>query len=639
MRTLPFAVWLMSLVAPACAGTPDPPPYLPADSLVQVVATTEEPVEFLLFAAPGDTADVLVRPYLERLAEEEGAALQVVDQVLEPELAREFQVRGNGFLVVRQGDRHERIRLGDDAARACREVPALDGHLQRALDSLATTACSATLVAGEGRDLSMLAQLLGNMGYPADSLGAGEAWPADTCLAVAAAPLGEAQDAALAEHVAAGGHLLLLTAGDGGATSTLAALGVGRGEHTLAHDRIFVQATFTDEDRAYLVTRQMAPHPAVATVARNATRTAVIAPFSVALEAGPRGTALMRGEAGTFVDRDGDRELDAGEEGDPPVLGVAVEGEAGGRACVYGSASLFDDRILGGNQGNAFLAADTVTWLAGTPAPVETTTDVSTEQEERCVDLAPAAVEGSPILTGSGPVTALRWDGGSLARAADERGEYVRLQIGGRDRVGSERAAAVLDGLASREGARRVQPADERLAALGLEPPLSSVTVERDGAEQTVDLGEVTYGGGDRLVRVGDTVLVAPGRPVKDLEFADTRLADRQLTPLAREGAVSIAVHLPDGSTRTLTDPSSGAFVKLQRLWALDDPVTAPPEDAAVFSYEVHGADASWPVVLHRDPAQDHWTAHSAWQRGYVGVSTARVDEIWFALGLAGSPP
>ena len=44
-------------------------------------------------------------------------------------------------------------------------------------------------------------------------------------------------------------------------------------------------------------------------------------------------------------------------------------------------------------------------------------------------------------------------------------------------------------------------------------------------------------------------------------------------------------------------------------------------------------------VVLHRDPAQDHWTAHSAWQRGYVGVSIARVDEIWFALGLAGSPP
>ncbi len=638
---LPFLLLLL----PACCGLGQGSPYQPSAAVTAAfedASTDNDPaLELILFAAPGDTSDVLVRPYLEQLAEGDGVTLSVVDHATEPELTRELRVRSNGTLVFRAGERTENIRLGTTAERVCRMAPVLDGRLLQVLERLRSEACPITLVSGEPRKLSSLTQLFENLDHPVRDIGLFGDWPDPTCIAVAAGPLDAGADSQLASHVAAGGHLLFLTDDEGEDTAVLDALGMGRGEHLLAHDTLHAVAHGVAGDKRLLVTDEVAPHRAVGTVSRNTRLAPLVIPDALNLRPGPGATAIIRGKAGTYEDRDGDLIVGPDEALDEVVLGVAIEREDGGRAAVLGSASMFDDAVLPAAQGNMLLAVDLVAWLAGLPEvdlALAVVTGATEEQERACTARAPDAPEPFPVLAGGGEVTALRWSDGtrSLTRVSDERGSYVQLELDGTTRTGRERAAQVMDDLVDWKADRALDLPDERRAEIGLDPPEMTVEVERGDGIQTIRVGGRPYGQNDPLIAIDEQILVAPGGQTRELERAGLLLADPWLTPLDRDSAVSITVHRPDGTTLTLTDPGSVGFQKLIRLRNDDGPAPTPAGEPAL-RYEVRGADASWPVELYPTEDPDLWVARSAWHRGDVPVPGNRVKTVLWALGLSES--
>ena len=90
----------------------------------------------------------------------------------------------------------------------------------------------------------------------------------------------------------------------------------------------------------------------------------------------------------------------------------------------------------------------------------------------------------------------------------------------------------LMQNLASLKALRDAGPLPpERLAELGLEKPEATVTVKLASGERVLEIGGTTPGGTDRYVRdpSNSRVYVITGEPIRDLEWAESRLLDREL--------------------------------------------------------------------------------------------------------------
>jgi gliding motility-associatede transport system auxiliary component len=388
-----------------------------------------EPVQVGAFYEADSEVGPLMQSYLKRLAD--GAPnLQVrfVDADLQPELAEEYKVRGNGWVVLRKGEVLRPIRLGSSLDTARIQLRTFDRTFFSKLLEVSRPPAVVYLTLGHGErnergealapgaGLSRLRSVLRERNYTVKDLGVaeglGERVPEDAALVIAAAPAvpllpGEAES--LRRYLDGGGSLLALLEprprGPQGAREPrslpgtpleelLRGYGVEFDPLVQANDRIYAHRTYTKADHALLVTVNYGNHPSVATLHRAAGQFPLLLLGAGALHAGkvPPNLAVettLTGMPGTWGDVDGDFEFSAGRERrGEPVLGLAVapkgaaprRGKAapatppaqdgsGPRLLVFADADLASDLLLQ-NRANLQLVEDALGWLVQRDAPV-----------------------------------------------------------------------------------------------------------------------------------------------------------------------------------------------------------------------------------------------------------------------------
>ncbi|MBI5511493.1 MAG: Gldg family protein [Deltaproteobacteria bacterium] len=425
---------------------------------LSIMKNLTKPLRFVLFFPTGNEVLEHVKDYVGSLAREsDKVTVEIYDQALEPELARKLKVRNNGYLALLHEEKSESIKLDIDLEDARATLRELDAKVQEKLLRVLKPPRVAYFTTGHlerdyaplGDDkrygMADLRSLCESLGFTVKRLGLGEGLgskvPDDAALVIVAGaiePFLAEEKNSLQAYLDKGGRLLLLVDPDHGSTADdlTAMVGVKVSKALAAHERYLVRVEGRGESPYYLATNRAATHPSVLTLSRAGERLGVVllgAGALTKLDKLPpemKVTFTLRSMPDTWLDDNGNRVFDKATEkrGAPLDFGAAVErtiaapaeeGEAAEkeagkkdqplmRAMVLGDADVAGDGIVR-NQGNAYLFADGVRWLAGeeeNAGTVESEKDVPIvhKKEEDTIlfygtsFLMPAVVLGAGLL-------------------------------------------------------------------------------------------------------------------------------------------------------------------------------------------------------------------------------------------------
>ncbi len=368
----------------------------PGDSTRKLVQTLDGPVEVLLFAGEADEVAQEIEQYIAPLTAG-GSMLTYrrVDRLLEPDLARKYEVRSDGTLVLVEGDRSERLYVGSDMAQARSRLRKLDGLFHQRLVRLARSERVAYRVVGHGElgtgspdgapipGIRRLQDLLRMQGFRIEELGLaqglGSTVPDDADLVLVLGPTEELmpeEAESLRRYYEAGGPILVaLDPESGKAHRGLTSwLGVRFSPYFLVAKDQFVRIRFNDSDRRNLVTDRFESHGVTTTLNRIGSRIAVAFFGAGALTrtdgGGPdlQTRPVVQSLADVWEDTNGNLQLDGSERTRSFPLVVATTrapskaGSPEARALVFADAHALTDLALG-NRGNGILASDALRWL------------------------------------------------------------------------------------------------------------------------------------------------------------------------------------------------------------------------------------------------------------------------------------
>lgn len=372
------------------------------------------PLRVVLFFPP--TSEVLreVRPYFDDLSGS-NLSVEVMDQNMDPELAKEWKVKDNGTIVFVKGEGEdeqiESVKLEDDIDKARKDLRKLDSKVQTALLKIAREKRTVYFTVGHEElywknatndltNIAMAKSVLEGLNLKVKELGAGtglaQAVPDDAAMVFIVGPrrlfLPE-EVKALQEYRDRGGALFIsmepASGPDDISDPAVAALaGVGFGDTALLSDKAFLKVTGGPGDRAFVGTNKYSSHESVTTLSKNAAQATFIAPGvgSIAELQDHQGkvTNIMKGMPEWWADSNGNFEFDkdptpaadgtvsmVGEKrGGWEIASIASGPAEGGkewRAAVVGDASWMSNAVLR-NQANAIYLVSTVGWLTQDPA-------------------------------------------------------------------------------------------------------------------------------------------------------------------------------------------------------------------------------------------------------------------------------
>lgn len=372
------------------------------------------PLRVVLFFPP--TSEVLreVRPYFDDLSGS-NLSVEVMDQNMDPELAKAWKVKDNGTIVFVKGEgedeQTESIKLDDDIDKARKDLRKLDSKVQTALLKIAREKRTVYFTVGHEElywknatndltNIAMAKSVLEGLNLKVKELGAGtglaQAVPDDAAMVFVVGPrrlfLPE-EVKALQEYRDRGGALFIsmepASGPDDISDPAVAALaGVGFGDTALLSDKAFLKVTGGPGDRAFVGTNKYSSHESVTTLSKNAAQATFIAPGvgSIAELQDHQGkvTNIMKGMPEWWADSNGNFEFDkdpkpaadgtvsmVGEKrGGWEIASIASGPAEGGkewRTAVVGDASWMSNAVLR-NQANAIYLVSTVGWLTQDPA-------------------------------------------------------------------------------------------------------------------------------------------------------------------------------------------------------------------------------------------------------------------------------
>lgn len=387
----------------------------PSEATVSLVKRLDDDVEVVLFY-PG-TNEVLeqLRPYFDQLAgHSDHFKVTVQDHVLAPGLAKEHRVRGNGNVLIRRGEQGKTFKVGTEFETARRKLRKLDGTFQENFTAVTQPERFFYTTVGhgertnrgadqeEGAGISALAGFVRQLGLRHRNLGLTQGLssqvPEDASVVAIMGPsrsfLPE-EIASIQRWVRGGGRLLLMLEPDTavGFEPLLETLGLRAEAGHMAHEQHYRLLTDTSADRASIVSNRYSSHPSVSTCSRGSSHGVATVFFhaghiSERRDSAARVNVILRSMAGTWADLDGDLEFDQGEEnrmtysiGAAVTLPVEEEGVDDARAIVIADADVFSDRVLR-NEGNLWLAADTIRWLVGE----ESIIGAATSEEDEVIE-------------------------------------------------------------------------------------------------------------------------------------------------------------------------------------------------------------------------------------------------------------
>ncbi len=400
----------------------------PGSATVALVKKLEEPVHVYLFFPKANDVLEQVQGYFDELAKHTGnLKVEVTDRLLRPGLAKQYQVRQDGTVVLARDKKKERWRIGVKLTTARRDLAKLDGEFNKRLSKVASPERFAYLVTGHGelnnpdRSEDSLAKardkaarrVLEWQGYKVKTLGLaqglGTAVPEDAGLVLvlgAQSALMQAEGETLAKYVRGGGRLLLAIEPSPEAVpeDLLEVLGLRYGDGILTHDKVHLRRRFDASDRQLLPSNSFSSHGSVRSLSRDSRHLAVVVDRAGHLErlVGPLGAKGIKVEftvrtiTGTWADTNGDREYQPGEKKKtrhiaaavtiPKPKGAADKGEdakeaVDGRAVVFADGDVVSDSLMGA-KGNVVLFADGLRWLQGEDdlaGTIESEADVAVE--------------------------------------------------------------------------------------------------------------------------------------------------------------------------------------------------------------------------------------------------------------------
>jgi hypothetical protein len=367
----------------------------PGTSTQALVQNLSAPVEIFLFYPPGNAVKEKLLPYFEELQDLDGSQItvQVVDQPMEPVLAKDMSVRDNGYVVLRMGDAVEKFKIDTDLPKAKRNLKKLDADFQKYMLKLTKGKRTAYMLVGHGEasptddnpffKLGEFKKFLRAQNYDVKDFGldngSADLVPDDAALLIIAAPekaLFETETTAITTYIDGGGSVLVyLDPLREVPTGLLHHLGLSATEHGLANAKQFAPMSGGLPDRGNLVTNRFGSHATVATLSKHSSQAAVALISALGIsergEAGVPGeakyTPLIRSLDGTWEDVDGDFQQGPEESAAPHVLAMAIEGSEATpyRAVVIGDVTIASDLTMKRMAGNAQFALDATRWLIG----------------------------------------------------------------------------------------------------------------------------------------------------------------------------------------------------------------------------------------------------------------------------------
>ncbi len=376
------------------------------EAVSKLVSSLSQPVRFVLFFPANNDVLEQVQGYVQALmAQNPLLTVEVVDQALNPQLAKELKVRDNGVVALVAGERSELLKLDVDLEDARNSLRELDAKVQEKLLRLLRPARTAYFTTGHAeRDYAPLGDdkrygvgaLKGAaeaLGFTVKRLGLGEGLgmrvPADAALVVIAGPtepfLPE-EVASLKAYLNQGGKLWLFVDPDQGSTADelTALLNVTVSKSLVMHETLRVRGLDRGDNPYDVITNRVGTHPSVNTLSRAGERYAAVLLGAGAISKREESnkelkvTFTLRAMPDSFLDENHNGLFDAGKEKKVPLdYAAAVEPNVKAmqdgsqadpknamRALVFADADVASDLVLG-NAGNQYLVMDALRFLGG----------------------------------------------------------------------------------------------------------------------------------------------------------------------------------------------------------------------------------------------------------------------------------
>ena len=373
-------------------------PTSPSQATLSMVQGSDPAVHVYLFMPRGNRLLAEVLPYFEALRDA-GAELTVQDQALDPELAQKLKVTGNGYVGLLRGERTGKWYLGQELDSARLRLKRMDRELRTQLAKLTVAERVVYLTTGHGEradrpstkkdrpQAKVLADLLRSLNVTTRRLGMADglagAVPDDAALVIVFGPQSDFRTEevqALRDYFKRGGSLwLMIDPGNlHGLQPLLDDIGVEPGA-TVCNDRVFVDASHSDADHAFIVSNNFSHHDAVRNLNMAGQRATVLFQGAAVLKPKSarwgRQTPLLRSMSGSFVDLNGNFRFDEGSEKRAlNNLIIAAEGKPAKQAkadkvqpqrvVLIGDSDCLADALMA-NKPNLLLGYELSAWLLG----------------------------------------------------------------------------------------------------------------------------------------------------------------------------------------------------------------------------------------------------------------------------------
>jgi hypothetical protein len=212
---------------------------------------------------------------------------------------------------------------------------------------------------------------------------------------------------------------------------------------------------------------------------------------------------------------------------------------------------------------------------------------------------------------------------------------------------GNETADDVWKSFAPLLALRELQPGEDA-TVFGLDAPKASVEVTRAAGALMLQIGGETWGSRDRYVGVEGKVFLVDDATLRPLQYAKTRLVDRNLQPIAEADLASITL-TRGGSTVVFQQKNKEDRAKA--FWARGDAAAedavaatwldkllklrvqtyvgegeAPASLEPLFSVKTEGKGEAWTIEVSKG-ADGEYYASSSWNRGLVKLTKSLAAE------------
>ncbi len=373
----------------------------PGDATKNMVKSLDQPLEVHLFFPPANEVATQVQLYFDEL-KGSSPKLEVTahDQALEPTLAKELSVSGNGTVVLRKGGKKESVYVGLELEKARTQLKSLDQEVQKRLLQIARARRTVYLTAGHGERLQdpgnqadqratidLLKRTLVDQNFDVRTLSTAEGLaveiPRDAAAVFVIGPtqaFSEPEAQALQAYEQRGGRLFIAVDPEAGLDmkELLAPLGVAFTPVTLANDKVYARtsAQASPADRKNIGTRSYSSHPAVTYLGRSSDPVVMMGAGALdEAKQHPANTSVdfaVRADHNTFNDVNNNFEADPNETRQAYGLVAAVSRRSASnkaeeelRALVLGDSDCVADVMLTQVRGNQLLVVDGLKWLLG----------------------------------------------------------------------------------------------------------------------------------------------------------------------------------------------------------------------------------------------------------------------------------